>query len=485
MPESTQPPRVFEIDCPNCGERLTTRADNAGKRIHCPVCNDQLTVTVRTSERLPDDLGLTIEPPRTFAPTSRPKAPPEIPLDDSFLDVASSDAFFPSEGAPDAPPASPFSPVAANSKAATDEEDDDTYALAPPQVLPAAPPPTAYVRARAQVDLEEAARRAAEERSRPRGPAASPGSGPPSPPRRDGANSAGDYSVEPVAPPSSATEEPLAYRRAKENLERQEAEMPQALSVPPPWPFVNGVLTYPWTRDLLLAWGVAAAGALAVGAAFQLGVAMMSGGLLMIVSVFCFIIVASAGLLTLTYLATFGLAIVENSASGLDEIASAPDTTMVERFKPTAFVMFVAWVATLPGFALGYIVLGMMFSISTKMIAVPTLLVAFLLFPVLLLSTLETDSIVQLLAPRIVRSLRENWRLWLRFYAASGALILFGLGLAGGLFLIPFAGPFLAAPLFAAVPLIYARMIGRLSWLASYAADEPAAPSRRQGDGEE
>jgi hypothetical protein len=477
MPEPTQPPRVFEIDCPNCGERLTTRADNAGKRIHCPICNDQLTVTVRTSERLPDDLALTIEPPRTFAP--RAKAPPEIPPDDSFLDAGSSNVPFSLEDpSHELPPPSPFSPLASTRDGESD--DDDTYALAPRQVLPPTPPPTAYLRARAEVESEEAARRAEEEKFRPRRAAASPGTNPPPPPPRRDAAEEGDYGVEPVAPPSAVmAEEPAAYRRAKESLERQEEEMPQALSEPPPWPFINGVLTYPWTRDLLLAWGVAAAGALVVGGAFQLGLAMMSGGLLMIVTVFCFVVVASAGLLTLTYLATYGLAIVENSAAGLDELAAAPDTTLVERFKPTAFVTFVAWVATLPGFAFGYLVLGTLFGGGAGMVVVPTMLVAFFLFPVLLLSTLESDSIVQLLAPRVVRSLRNNWRLWLRFYAASGALLLLGLGLAAGLFLIPFAGPFLAAPLLAAAPLIYARMIGRLSWLAAYEADRSAASRRK------
>ena len=476
MPESAQPPRVFEIDCPNCGERLTTRADNAGKRIHCPVCNDQLTVTVRTSERLPDDLGLLIEPPRVFAPPSRTKAPSVSPLAVSPT----------TQGTPVAlPPASPTSPAAAEGNGANNAEDDDTYALAPSQPLPAAPPPSAYVRAQAEVELEEAARRAAEEKRRPRRPAASLGSSPSAPPRRAAPDSSDDYAVEPIAPSSAAaTEEPLAYRRAKEKLEQQDAEMPRPLAAPPAWPFVNGVVTYPWTRDLLLAWATAACGAMVVGAALQLGLAMMSGGLLMIVSVGCFVIVSAAGLLTFTYLAAYGLAIVENSAAGLDELATPPDTAMAERLKPSAFVLFVAWVATLPGFALGYIVLGMLFGISTRLIAVPTLLVAFFLFPVLMLSALESNSVAQLLAPPIVRSVRENWRLWLRFYAASGALLLLGLGLACGLFLLPFAGPFLAAPLFAAVPLIYARMVGRLSWLASLAADKPPAPRRQADRGE-
>lgn len=458
MPDPAQPPRVMEIDCPSCGERLTTRADNAGKRIHCPVCSDQLTVPLRTSERLPDDPLLAVDSPRVFSPAG-----------------------------PSASAGSSSAAGATDNPADVEADNGDTYSLLPNDPLPAAPPSAAYRRAVEQLDEEEAARQAERERWQfgPRreqdsvaaadAPPASRtvlGTTPPPP-----SVAGDDYAIEPIPPPEErpAGEEPLAYRLAKERLAQEEADQPEVLAEPPLWPFVSGVLTYPWSRDLLLPWATASGGAVATGILLQLAFFTFTlGGLWHVATVFCCIALAAAAVVTGSYLAVYALSIVENTAAGLDELATAPDTSMAERIKPSGFVMFLLWVASLPGFAVGYLLLQHVFGVFFGLVA-PTLFVAFLMFPVLLLSTLEGASIFQLLSPPIARSLRENGRLWFGFYLASGGALFVGLGLSFALYLIPYVGPILAGPLFVAVLLIYARTIGRLAWLVAFKSAKKSA----------
>ena len=103
-----------------------------------------------------------------------------------------------------------------------------------------------------------------------------------------------------------------------------------------------------------------------------------------------------------------------------------------------------------------------------------------LLFPILLLSAMESDSYLVPYSPPVLRTLGYYFHGWLMFYLLTIGLI------AGWIAAFDYAFPrapylsvFLSGPALAAIMLIYARLLGRLAWRASGA---PAAPVEKDAD---
>ena len=93
-----------------------------------------------------------------------------------------------------------------------------------------------------------------------------------------------------------------------------------------------------------------------------------------------------------------------------------------------------------------------------------------LLFPVLLLSAMESDSYLVPISPPVLRSLGSNPGAWFGFYIVSGILLAAASAVAieGLKYFSP--GLLLAGPLLGAVGLIYCRLLGRLAWKVSGAS---------------
>jgi hypothetical protein len=100
--------------------------------------------------------------------------------------------------------------------------------------------------------------------------------------------------------------------------------------------------------------------------------------------------------------------------------------------------------------------------------ALPALLITFLLYPVFLLSALENDSPFVPLAMPVLKSFKSIWWAWWLFYMETGLLLAFWVAVTvAGLFVQPYLSVFVSGPLLAAVLMIYARLLGRLTWCAS------------------
>ena len=95
--------------------------------------------------------------------------------------------------------------------------------------------------------------------------------------------------------------------------------------------------------------------------------------------------------------------------------------------------------------------------------------VFFFVFPILLLAELESDSAFLPVSRLVLASLWRCGRAWLSFYTASGGLIavagalMIGAGLKVDSRLLVLFG----AMLFAAVVMIYFRLLGRLAYYCS------------------
>jgi hypothetical protein len=103
---------------------------------------------------------------------------------------------------------------------------------------------------------------------------------------------------------------------------------------------------------------------------------------------------------------------------------------------------------------------------------VPLAVVPFVLYPVMLLSALESGSPAVPYSPHIFRSLKTVWWAWLALYLQSGVLFAVWLWLTVEFFPDqPFGTLAIAAPALAAITLIYARLLGRLVWCAKRASE--------------
>ncbi len=107
---------------------------------------------------------------------------------------------------------------------------------------------------------------------------------------------------------------------------------------------------------------------------------------------------------------------------------------------------------------------------------IPAFAAGFFVYPILLLSALETGSPLSLYSRPVLGSLKSLWWGWAIVYAESGLLLAAWTWYVLAEFpWAPFRTVAVAGPLLAAILLIYARLLGRLVWRA-----QPANTRRRK-----
>ncbi len=111
--------------------------------------------------------------------------------------------------------------------------------------------------------------------------------------------------------------------------------------------------------------------------------------------------------------------------------------------------------------------IALLASMADESLLIPVLAVCeFLLFPILLLAVLESDSLIWPISAPIFSSLVRVARGWIVFYLISGLM----LGGCAWITIIAFSRlglltPLAVGPLWAAAIFIYGRLLGRLTWL--------------------
>jgi DNA-directed RNA polymerase subunit RPC12/RpoP len=238
------------------------------------------------------------------------------------------------------------------------------------------------------------------------------------------------------------------------------------LSLPAPrWTFFSGVFTFPCYAGSLACWIVLSLGLIVVlplgGAAIALSFvetrASWIGSMLISGLAFtCFmlwVVAASAYL----------LAILRDTANGHDAVENWPDAMFLDWLGDSYFVFSSLAISMLPGVALAR---GLQALDVASWPAVP--LSMLLLFPVLLVSMLETNSPLRPFSLPVLGSLLTCWWAWGMFYAETTLLMAATIVLVAAL--TGCFGPWGAlAALPAAVGslMIYFRLLGRVTWRAS------------------
>jgi hypothetical protein len=230
---------------------------------------------------------------------------------------------------------------------------------------------------------------------------------------------------------------------------------------PPRWTFFSGVWTYPWRSQSVLPWtvlslGFAICGVLALMVIGGLQSSSMAGALTAgCFGIACFFL----SLLSGSYAAACVFAVAETTAYNYDEPYDWPEPDWRER------MMHLFW-------------LGWCFLLAAALLVGPAVLTSddpqqrflfvgvgvAILFPILVLSTLETNSMVPLSGP-VWQSMATEAVAWITFYLFSGVIV--ALCGVATVFLLPRMGMLavlVLGPLWAACVLIYARLLGRLAW---------------------
>jgi uncharacterized protein YbaR (Trm112 family) len=217
----------------------------------------------------------------------------------------------------------------------------------------------------------------------------------------------------------------------------------------PPWPLVKGVFAFPFYRESRLAWikftlGTVLAWAIAV---LTWPVAALVPGVTLLMSL-AYIAWASKCFLT----------ILTQTANGVDRIEDWSGDDFVESLFQSLFIVNSLVLTSVIGWCVEALAAGLLYGFGAAVSV-------FLLFPVVLLSMLETGSVLNPISAAVWGSLFSRRWTWCGFYALAGPLLaaLAGLDFALAALAIPWAA--LPWPILAALAMmIYFRLLGRLGW---------------------
>lgn len=396
--------------CPKCGNRLRVLPYQIGTTVRCPKCNATFTLG-QSRDRT--------EAASTAAASPDDAYEPEIPLTRSSI-------------VPDEPSALLSPPAPPDVETDADAYEPEVQ-LTPSVIVP--------------VETRAGSGSSADHRA------------------RSDADPTGEGALEMEAaharPPSS---EEIYLESARRRGMIRSLKMPD----PPRWTFFSGVFTYPWrginlSRWTAMSFGLSIAGVVSLKTLEYMG---LMNGLLTNLALAGLLLALFATVMTLAVL-SFSFAscqaAIQDTADGHD----LPQEASLPEWDHWVFT-FLAWLSLWAAAA------AVGFPLSLAIGPIAFLISGTLLFPVLLLSAMESDSYIMPYSPPVLRTLGYYGHGWLTFYLlstlmAAAWIAAFDAGYAQA----PYLTVFLSGPVVAAMLLVYARLLGRLAWRASGA---PAAP---------
>lgn len=231
----------------------------------------------------------------------------------------------------------------------------------------------------------------------------------------------------------------------------------------PRFPFFTGVFFFPWYPDVWLRWIYLTVGCYAVSILPVITLSFFSNVTNYAGVAIAFFAMPQVWLTIWTgsYGVACGMQIFEDTAAGSDKVTAWPDPNWREWVWRFLYVAYVAIMAAAITLGIHQILGGNALDLQASLIVGE-----FFLFPVCLLSVLESNTLALLLSPAVFFTFFTRFTSWLGFFVVSGALTI----LVGGLLVVswkvtPVLALAICGPLLAAYTLIYFRLLGRLAWL--------------------
>jgi hypothetical protein len=250
----------------------------------------------------------------------------------------------------------------------------------------------------------------------------------------------------------------------KAEKEREEREQKQPkLPRQPLWTGVFRFLPYGQTM-LVLAFIAVIFWTIAATTAFGYSYGA-KGGLAIFIAMACSVAVLAIVLTGGAYAAVAGLRILQDTAAGVDEIENWPDLGFLDWCLEALYVAVAFAYSMTPGIILSWIMTKV--GISPAVGLIVSMVSLFALFPVVLLSLMEADSLAAPLTKPILASLEKERSHWFVFYLESVAILVITLVAGSLIYLESGLALFLAALVWSFCWLVYFRLLGRLAWISS------------------
>lgn len=263
---------------------------------------------------------------------------------------------------------------------------------------------------------------------------------------------------------------PSRGHRPEKHIDDVMAEVRQVEEDPPPeWTFFSGVTDFLIRPAVAIRWVCGSFGLCLMGWLIAGGIYFY--GLLPIAAVVFALPLIFVTIMTLSYVAANSLPILLETAAGNDQVEGWPDPSLKDQAVDLIYLSFILIITEVLSFFLGQIVgifIGPQWLVS--------MVLAFLLYPIVLLSSLEANSPYVPFTLPILKSLKTVTWAWGVFYGLSfGLLLVWGLPLLWVFsrgFTVQFFGMMFIAPLIVGWCFLTARLLGRLAWRASLEFDE-------------
>lgn len=256
--------------------------------------------------------------------------------------------------------------------------------------------------------------------------------------------------------PEERVEPTYGVFRAISHIRRTEVpEPPESL-------FFSTVFDFPWrSLGAIIRWSLVSFGFSTVGLLVWLAFYMLNFGFVAAIAAGCSVLgVAVIGFISAGYATSCVFSILQETAAGVNTIEEWPD----EGWKDGLFeFMLVLWLHAVSGFFCYIAALGVQ-ALTGSLYPALLVLHAFL-FPLALISAMDSESAWLPISPMALRSVKRLPTVWALFYVITVALIC----MTGGVWYLlvsasPVVGALTAGPFTATIAFLYARLLGRLAW---------------------
>jgi DNA-directed RNA polymerase subunit RPC12/RpoP len=271
------------------------------------------------------------------------------------------------------------------------------------------------------------------------------------------------------APPRRVREDPPEPEPSDVPEFKEQSRRPEL----PAQPFLDGTFTFPfhrevWVRTLILSvWAILPVlSALkgeslkATGDATQNAVPLFGSAFLTVVTLLLVVI-------WFAVLSATVLAVLRETSEGVDEDLTWPGQVFLDWLGDPLHLFFAFCMSVVPGAAMAWLLskAGIVHPLLTSIMLSSS---AFLMLPIMLMSTLETGSMFGVVSWPVWRTLWTDLGTWLKFYVVAAAMVIATsvLSVVAGRLSVSI-GLIAAAVIQTAAWMIYARLLGRLGWVCA------------------
>lgn len=259
---------------------------------------------------------------------------------------------------------------------------------------------------------------------------------------------------------------PLPERGYLDQVERVRSASAPVVESVPQYVFFTGVFDFPWYPEVWPRWVYLVIGGIAASLIPMLAISIFqnSHGYTGVVLAFFAMPQIWISFWSGSFAAACGMQVFEDTAAGSNHITGWPDPNWRDWMWPLMYLGYVALMVLAMAYGIGLACGGQ----SSSMLWALGL-AEFFLFPICLLSVLETNNMTILLSPRLLLTIVQKPISWLLFYLISGVLVAvwggllwFTLGVA------PWLTVIVNGLLYASISLVWFRLLGRLAWSISH-----------------